>query len=449
VDYVDRLAHFAAAIRYPQLPASVRDRAELVLLDTLGVIGFGAQDPVMVQMRRSLVPGNWPCRLPGTHHTADPARAAFFNAASCTVAQIDEGYRPSRGHPAIHVIPAVLAVAEESGAQGDDVMSSIVAGYEVGARLGVAFGSLHEGVHPHGTWGMVAAAAAIAKLFGGAAPEIVAAMDGAAALALVPPARTMVEGTTIHHYFAGVGARTAVEVGYGVRDGVTTTRGTLQNHYAPRCSTSPDFRRLLDGIEDGATRYLILDNYFKFHPVCAHTLAAIDAIDAIKSQRESRRPVSSISVRTYAEAAKLSEASPQTALAAKFSLPYVVAARWLDSMGSILFDRQLDDDRLCELMSKVTVIHDPGLDARYPAARPAIVTVQFQDGTTLTEEREYHYGDGGRLARSAVIDKFHRLLSPVLGVERAKELEHQVRRLPAAKSIDRMMKQTVRPLAAT
>lgn len=50
----------------------------------------------------------------------------------------------ARGHPASHVVPATLAMAEAQGASGDEWLSAFVAGYECAARVGIALGGLHE-----------------------------------------------------------------------------------------------------------------------------------------------------------------------------------------------------------------------------------------------------------------------------------------------------------------
>ena len=79
--------------------------------------------------------------------------------------ELDEGNQFGRGHPAIHVFPAVLAMAEEGLFSGRDLILALVLGYEVGTRIGIA-AKIRMSMHPHGTWGTVGAAVAVGKLTG-------------------------------------------------------------------------------------------------------------------------------------------------------------------------------------------------------------------------------------------------------------------------------------------
>jgi len=86
-----------------------------------------------------------------------PPLAALCNGAAGTVLELDEGHRFAAGHPAIHVLPALLADAEIGYGDSDAFVRSFVAGYEVAVRTARAVGTLESGYHPHGVWGRSAA----------------------------------------------------------------------------------------------------------------------------------------------------------------------------------------------------------------------------------------------------------------------------------------------------
>jgi 2-methylcitrate dehydratase PrpD len=138
--YLNRLAHAAAGIRYEALPASTVAAARLVLLDTLGAIVGGSALPA--SSSRSLASGrpSHEGRATLLRHRmrTDAFWAALANATAGVALEMDEGNRLGGGHPAIHVIPGALAVAEERGIDGQRLLEAIVAGYEVGSRLGGA-----------------------------------------------------------------------------------------------------------------------------------------------------------------------------------------------------------------------------------------------------------------------------------------------------------------------
>ncbi|MFX6266170.1 MmgE/PrpD family protein, partial [Acinetobacter baumannii] len=81
-------------------------------------------------------------------------------------------------HPSAPVVPAAFAVGEIVEASGREVLTAIVAGYEVCCRLGNALDPTShyaKGFHPTATAGTYGAAAAAAKLYKLNAEQIVAA----------------------------------------------------------------------------------------------------------------------------------------------------------------------------------------------------------------------------------------------------------------------------------
>ena len=70
------------------------------------------------------------------------------------------------GHPSSPILPALLALAEERGASGRDVLTAYVAGFEVETCLGrgVNFHHYEKGWHPTSTLGVFGASAACAHL---------------------------------------------------------------------------------------------------------------------------------------------------------------------------------------------------------------------------------------------------------------------------------------------
>ena len=121
------LAAHLAGISVGSVPAAVRDRAGLVLADTLGAIMAGQGDAaVAATARRHAVGG--PCRVPGTGLRAAPPMAAFLHGLAGTALELDEGNYPAGGHPGIHAVAAALAEAEAQGAGGAQLLDAVVAG---------------------------------------------------------------------------------------------------------------------------------------------------------------------------------------------------------------------------------------------------------------------------------------------------------------------------------
>ena len=186
--WLSQWARFAAEARYDQLPEQVVAQARLVILDCIGAVLAGHAEPEMVRARRRMSAGMY-----GT---------AFLDGTAGTMLEIDEGNQYARGHPAIHVVPALLAAARHKSVSGQQFILATVLGYEIGARIGIA-SKLRVTMHPHGTWGVVGAALGIAILHEANAVEIASVINISSNLGLTTSRRTMLEGATVRNTYAG------------------------------------------------------------------------------------------------------------------------------------------------------------------------------------------------------------------------------------------------------
>ena len=127
MDYLDRLSRFAADLQFGRLPELVRDQVLWILADTVAAVAGGSTEPELRRLAdRSRLPGK--ATLIGLGGSASMDCAALLNGTAGTFLEMDEGNRFSRGHPAVHVIPATLALCEELGADAQTLLSSLVVG---------------------------------------------------------------------------------------------------------------------------------------------------------------------------------------------------------------------------------------------------------------------------------------------------------------------------------
>jgi 2-methylcitrate dehydratase PrpD len=164
---IDGLARFIAATRREEIPEPVQRHAKMVLLDTLGVILAGSERPEL----RALRP-----RLAGTDGAgvtvyargapaAEAKTAALLNGIAGRAIELCEGLRLVSGQAAMQILPGLLAVAEQGGYGGRDMMAALVLGYEAAARLAARFRP-RPLAHQNGQVPLLAAAAAGARVRG-------------------------------------------------------------------------------------------------------------------------------------------------------------------------------------------------------------------------------------------------------------------------------------------
>ncbi|MGW0791693.1 MmgE/PrpD family protein [Streptomyces sp. NPDC002911] len=386
----DALARWAHDLSWDDVPAPVRERLSLVLLDTLAVTLAGARTEGQRDIRASWPrpPGEAPVLGSGFHTDTDTA--AYLNATALVCCELDEGAKYARGHPAGHTFPAVLALAATLGAPGRATARALLAGYEVAARFGRAT-TLAPGVHPHGTWGATGAAAGCALLLRLAPPQVAAAIDTAAGLATAGHFDSALDGHRVRDAWTGAAALSGLAAARLAQAGVVRNTGTASRSLGTLLGTF-DARELTAGLGQPPgtpTDWQITHNYFKRHASCSYTHPAADlALDLRSGPLHGMTPagvmaaLDSVTVDTHRLAAPLDRTRWDNGLGAMFSVPYAVAAALLDGEVAPATADATEERRpeLFALARRVTVREDPYLTARLPHERPARLTAHFTDG---------------------------------------------------------------------
>jgi 2-methylcitrate dehydratase PrpD len=416
--WLKRWARFAGAARFDRLPEDVVERARLVMLDCIGAIIAGSAEPEMRNAMKRLG------RTAKARRAGSPLLSAFAGGTAGTMLEIDEGNQYARGHPAIHVVPAIMAVAENRRVAGQDAILALVLGYEIGARIGIA-SKLRVAMHPHGTWGVVGAALAVAKLHRASGHDIASAINISSSLGLTTSRRTMLEGGTVRNTYAGFSnmlglmAWDLVKAGFtGEADGVGSVYGGI----------AADEWRPAEMTRELGDRWEIARNYFKRHAACRYNHGALDALGEIVTQAGGwidPDAIAEIAVETYVWAAQLDHPAPRNMLAAKFSMPFSIATALVH--GSTGLDAFRDDarsnPRVVALAARVAVTEDPALTEKLPGLRPSRVRVALKDGRRFEAIAETNKGDTeDPYSVEDVISKFHAVAAPVVGAARAKEI---------------------------
>ncbi len=392
MNHLDPLSRFAAGLDFATLALEVREQAGWILADTIGAIAGGSAEPELQALAQRLdTPGS--ATLVGLGRCVSADTAALVNGTAGTFLEMDEGNRFSRGHPAVHVIPAALALCELRGADAQTFLAAMVVGYEVGSRVGAA-SRLRASMHPHGTWGTIGAAAACARSAGMAAPALAETISIAASMTTATSKRTMLEGALVRNVYAGLANRNGLLALQLAQSGFSGERDALGSLLGSIVSDHFDPEELLRGLGDV---WHLSQNYFKLHSCCRFNHGALDAIDQIAAATvlPAAHRIHAVRVDSYAYAAELNDQSPHNTLAAKFSVPFAVATRLVNgssALASFSWDA-VRDPRVHALAKRVAVHEDPQMTGRLPLERPARVVITLVDGSTLQGEVGVNRGD--------------------------------------------------------
>lgn len=384
------LARAVATTHWHELPADLREQAADLFLDTLAVIAAGTAHPQFARWLAQQGRERGECTAIGLAAGVPAATAALLNGGATTVLQWQDGHRLARGHPASHLVPVLLALGERLDARAEAVMSAFVGGYEAGTRIGVALDGLRAPLHDGGSWATLGAAAGGARLLGGDAATIATALESAATLAPLAWRDTVSRGTTVHHLYIGLGASVALNTAESAQAGLDAIPGTIEAFFGPRAGARFDPARLTADLgPDGRwSQFQLRAAYFKWHPVCAHFSGLADALAELLASHAAetgeslrRDEVVAAEVSLYATALEYHAPRPASDLAARFSAAAIVYAA-LDPQGlrGDALSRAATDPVAIAWLSRVQVVHDPGLDAGYPQGRPARVALTLRNG---------------------------------------------------------------------
>lgn len=419
------LGDLAANLIWPDVPPTVQARLVLTVTDLLGVGIAGARTAEHRDLVVAVDPPPGPARVLGAGRGAQPGDAAWLNGIAVCSLELDEGNKYSRGHPAAHAMPAVLAVAEATRSPGAEVCAALLAGYEVGARMGAAT-RLAPGVHPHGTWGAAGAAAGVARLLGVDAATTAAAIDAATGLAFATTFSSALDGNLVRNAWvgganeAGIRAVQLARGGLARNDGTAaaTLGGVLGDLDAGWLDTGAGEGRSARGSAGSGAEWLITRGYFKRHASCAYTHPPADAVLDLRARAGAldTQQVERIVVETHRLATPLHRVFDDvpSRLAAMFSIPWVIAVALRDGVvGPAQLDRShRADPALRALAERVTVVRGDDLDAALPDHRGARVTIEMSDGSRHTAEVTDPVGDADHapFGPSDVDRKLRRLL---------------------------------------
>ncbi|ELZ27522.1 MmgE/PrpD family protein [Halosimplex carlsbadense 2-9-1] len=432
-DPESQLATFVNGLEYESLPERVIDRAGLVVADTIGASVGGTTLPEvasLAEVEAERNPGE--ASILGTGRTAAPGHAAMVNATAATSLDIDEGNPYAGGHPAVHVVPAVLAEAEvDDEPDPETFLTSVVAGYEVATRTGRACTPLkgrqtEDGYpyHVHGVWGTVGTAAAVARYRGLSTDGITEAIRMGANSALHTQFDAVVEGRTVRNTYAGASNLLGGEVATQAEVGYTGLESGIERHLA-RASDAFDDVPLTDELGE---LWEITRGYFKRHAACRLTHSTIDAVLELQASHPiDTADVSTVTVGVGRAAAKLDPERPENVLQSKFSIPFAVATVLANGDATKpSFSDDARTDAVLDLASCVELVETDDVVGSEPGQRGARVAVTMDSGETLRAEvtapkdaeRVSEDGTAERVLR----EKYDWLVEPTLGAERTAEL---------------------------
>jgi 2-methylcitrate dehydratase PrpD len=416
-----RFARYAASLDKAPLPEDALHHARRCVLDWFAAAIPGGVEPPATLLAEAFAEelDRGRAQLVPSGRTAAARAAALINGAASHTIEFDDIYRDAIYHPGVVTVPAALALAQTRGLSGSAFLRAVIAGYEVGTRIGTAVNPAHyEFWHTTGTVGCFGAAAAASAALGLDSDRTAHALATAGTLAagLQQAFRAECMSKPLH---AGHAAEVGVTAALGAARGLTGALDLLEGArgFGAAMSRNVDWEAALATL---GTRFNIVSMTQKNHAACGHAHAAIDAVLALR-EKHALTPdrVARLTARTYRTAIEVAgNSDPHTVFDAKFSLPYCMAAALV--VGSVrvdaFADERLRDPAIRRLIGLTRLEVEPKLDASFPRQRAAIVEIETVDGQRLSHYAPTRKGDPDAPLSDAELEaKARELIAPVLG----------------------------------
>lgn len=440
------LGNWTASLRLAAIPPEVQEHAKLCLLDSIGCGLFGARQPwgrITADLAGRLS-GGGPASLWGSEQTASVSDAALANGTAVHGFELDDAHVRGLIHPGSVTVPAVLALAQERGATGTQVLAAVIAGYEVGLRVGISAGHAHgtRGYHPTGTVGCLGAAAGAANLLGLTGEQTTHALAIGATQAAGLYAVRM--GAMAKRMHAGRAAQSGVLAALLAEQGFTGAVDALEAPFGGFMSTMGDGQDLEQMTEGLGKRWETREVGFKVYAACASAHTTVDAIDRLLRRglrlddlRLLRVHMSDVAVQNVGW-----RFDPAGGIVgAQMNGSYAAAVKLLDGEAFIeqYSEERVADPRILELIERIEIRHDPAIDRGGMRDRHTVRVEAHRTDRSVWEETvtQRKGSPGNPITTAEVEQKFRQTAGAALPAAAIDELHHLVMELDRMERLDR------------
>jgi len=390
----DTIADFVVGFDIKQMPPLGIERARLAFIDTMAVMLAGSReqgsDIVCEMVRQEAAAPK--VSVIGQSFRTSPQLAALANGVAAHI--MDYDLSSLLGQPTSPIIPALLPLAESTGAGPADVMAAFIVGFEVCLRFAravpeqTAIGGWHA-VSSIGTMGAAMACARLLKAPRETIPDILgiaASLSGGLSVNF---------GTMTKPLHSGMSARNAIAAATLGKSGFTANAGALENPAGYFRAFNRGLTVSFEPFADLGHRYEIVERGFspKRYPCGGLGHTSIDATLELRNEvRASDIAAIKTGITKFA-ASRIGDKYPTSVESAKFSMPYVAAYTVLygPPMIKAFTEEAIRDEKVKDMARKVSIAIDPEF-ADLVLESPARVTVTLNDGRTVQRVRRFASG---------------------------------------------------------
>ncbi len=421
--YTRGIAEFVSGLTYDAIPAEVKQRIKLLMLDAFGCAIYGSRLEWSRILQRVLggLDSTRACRVWGTDQQLSAPHATLVNGTQVHGFEIDDSHFGGYIHVGSVVLPALVAIAEgRPGMSGKEFLTAAVAGYEIGPRVGLCMNPEHiaQGWHSAATVGVFGAASSAARGLRLNVEKTVHALGIAGTQASGLMAAQF--GAMVKRMHAGRASQSGFYGAMLAEAGFTGIVNVFESEYGGFCTTfsrSQDRFRLAALTAGLGSVWETMNFRLKFYSCVYSNYSTLDTIRELQAEhRFGAGDVEKIVV----HGAKVTvdhvgwKYRPQGMTTAPLNLAFCVATLLLE--GDVVV-AQFTEDAIVDpahmaLADRIEVREDPEITAKGTGHRHDVrVQLYLKDGTIL--ERTGQTSGGGQqslLTEQNVVNKFEKLV---------------------------------------
>ena len=421
---------------FDSLPSAAIHEAVRCFVDTLGVAVGGSQTKLsqIIHAHATRQFGGDDSTLWQDGRKVSAAGAALANGMTIDALDAHDGHKLTKGHVGCGVLPGLIAVMEAEGINdARELLTSIVIGYEIGTRAGIALHSSACDYHTSGAWIALATAALTSRQLG------LTKMQTREAIGIAeyhgPRSQMMrcIDAPTMVKDGSGWGAMAGVSAGYLAQDGFTGAPAITME--------DPALNRFWS---DLGQNWYIEQQYIKLYPVCRWAQPAAEgAIALVREHGITTDQIVKIKVESFHEAKRLN-VIPTNTEQAQYSLPFSVAVALIYGTISVthITNNGLTDKDVLNLSKLVEITETDEFNSAFPAQRFARVHLVLKSGKVLSSEKTEAQGDPeNKISDTLIWDKFRTFTIPILGDEWANSFLENAQNLSKVSNVSILFKQ--------
>ncbi|KWV54149.1 hypothetical protein AS026_02450 [Rhizobium altiplani] len=451
------LAEYAVSTSFETYPTDVVEQGKLFVLDTLGCMMGGIQTQLSQTMACSLTKaGNGGgATIVGADLSLSLGDAALLNGTSANALDFEETLA-GIGHPSGTIFGAALAAGEDRRSTGAEFLDAVLVGYDVGNRIGRAIQPTYDRLKELwfvGTWQTFSAVSAASKCLKLDLQKTLNAYGIAGATAPLPNSQKWgfeQEERPVHW----VKEPTGWPSWTGLTAALLAENGFIGNRFI--LDGNKGFWRMAgsDRVDFGAMRenlgveFDVMKLSFKPYSCCRWQHSALDCVSELM-ERNQLRPddVEKLEIHTFDWVQDFEVYGPVDVVDAGFSIPYSVTMllHGYKPGPSWFVDSVLHNNELIEYSRRISVKFDEYYNTTFhqEGRIGARVEITLRSGQVVSTSSEAPSGSPEKpMTRSAILDKFFSMASPMIGEKNATEVMNRVFNIEHERDISDILKLT-------